>query len=201
MGIGKDTSMAVGDVYAAALCEAAEQAGQLDEVYEQFTDLVGYFAHEPDVEAFLTALTVDDEVRRASLDRLFRGRMNDLLLNTLHVLNDRGRADILRPVYRCFQLRMERIRNQIEVEVYSAAPLPEDLRGELVRVLSERLGKEAILNLHVNESLLGGLIVQVGDRRLDMSLSHHLAALRRRLLERASQEIHSAKPYFSDSAA
>lgn len=201
MAIAKDQSMAVGGIFAKALFEAADRAGQLDEVFEQFHDFVAYMDGEGDFAAFMTALTVDDEVRRATLDKLFRGRMNDLLLNALQVLNDRGRSDVVRAAYRQIELLVEKRRNQKEIEVYVSSPLPDDQREQLKGMLTERLGKEAILNVHVDAELIGGMIVQIDDRRLDMSVKHQSVLLRRRLLDRAGAEIHGRKVYFTDSAS
>lgn len=198
MAIAKDSSLAVGDVYAEALFEAARQQNQLDEVFDQLTELGAYMEREPEFGAFMIALTVDDDAREAVLDKLFRGRMNDLLLNALQVLNRRRRPDLLPALCEQFRKRMETHRNQIEVDVRTARPLPDDQRNELAGALRNRIGKEPILKIKVDESLLGGLIVQVGDKQLDMSISSRLAAMRQKLLARVSTEIHSGRHFFSE---
>jgi len=198
MAIAKDSSLAIGDVYAEALFEAARQQNQLDEVFDQLTELGAYMEREPEFGAFMIALTVDDDAREAVLDKLFRGRMNDLLLNALQVLNRRRRPDLLPALCEQFRKRMETHRNQIEVDVRTARPLPDDQRNELAGALRTRIGKEPILKIKVDESLLGGLIVQVGDKQLDMSISSRLAAMRQKLLARVSTEIHSGRHFFSE---
>ncbi len=155
---------------------------------------------EPEFDAFMTALTLEQSKRQATLDSLFRGKMNDVLLCGLQVLNRRRRPEILRAMYQRFRLDVEAARNQTEVEVYSAVELPEDTRGRLAQMLSEKIGKQALLNVHVEPSLLGGLVVQIGDRRLDASLSRQLTTLRDRLMARASEEIHQRKSYFAEAA-
>lgn len=200
MPAAHDESLAIGDVYARALLEAANEAGQTDEVAEQFDDLVAHLARDAEFAAFLTSLTVDNDKRRVTLEVLFRTRMNDLLLNTLQVLNSRGRAEIIGAVHECFQLRLEAQRNQVEVDVITAVPLPADMREKLARSVGERIGKTVILKPRVDESLVGGIIVQVGDTRLDASLSRHIRNMRARLLERASTEIFSGKQYVGDTA-
>lgn len=198
MAIAKDSSLAIGDVYAEALFEAARQQNQLDEVFDQLTEVGAYMEREPEFGAFMTALTVDDDARETVLDKLFRGRMNDLLLNALQVLNRRRRPDLLPALCEQFRKRMETHRNQIEVDVRTARPLPDDQRNELAGALRNRIGKEPILKIKVDESLLGGLIVQVGDKQLDMSISSRLAAMRQKLLARVSTEIHSGRHFFSE---
>ncbi len=96
-------TMAIADLYAEALLEAAREKEQERSVLADYEELVSYMEREPDFEAFLTSALVDDDPRRASLERLFRGRMNDLLLNMLQVLNNRRRCELVRPVLRCVQ--------------------------------------------------------------------------------------------------
>ena len=188
-------AMAIGDVYAEALLAAANESGQTDEVADQFADFIAYLDRDEEFAAFMTAPSVDDDVRRHCLDRLFRGKLNDLLLNLLHVLNDKGRSDVLRAVHDRFRLRLEEQRGQIEVQVVTATPLPDDLRRTVARELGERLGREAILIERVDRSLIGGMLVQVGDRRVDYSLAGRLDRLRTILVQRASREIFSGREY------
>ncbi len=195
MAAGYDQSLAIGDVYAEALLMAANEQGETDEVAAQFADLIAYMDRDPDFAAFLTVVTVDDDARRTTLEVLFRTRLNDLLLNALQVLNDRGRTDILRGMYERFRLRLEEQRNQIEVDVRTAVPLSEDIRENLRQGLSARLGKDVILVPRVDETLIGGIVVQIGDRRLDGSLSQHLRKMRRQFMDRASTEVFGGRQY------
>lgn len=187
-----------GDVYAQALLEAANEAGRTGAVAEQFNDLIRYMDQDGDFDRFMTASTVNDEVRRSSLERLFRGRMEDLLLNLLQVLNDRGRSELLRPIHERFRLRLEEQRQQMEVEVITAVPLGDEALGRLTAMLSERIGRQAIAVPRVEESIIGGLVLQVGDRRLDASMARQLVRLRERLLGRASAEIHQGRQCIVD---
>jgi F-type H+-transporting ATPase subunit delta len=195
----RDSAQAIGDVYARALLDAANERSQTDEIAEQFADLAAYMDRDPEFAGFMTALTIDDDVRRASLDKLFRGKMNDLLLNTLQVLNDRGRPDIVRAVHERFRILLQEQRGQVEATVRTAVPLSGELRETIRRFLGERLRREVILTVHVDPALLGGLIVQVGDRRLDASLAQQLQKLHKQLLERAGAEIHSGRRFFAEA--
>src|SRR5204862_6969974 len=116
----KDDVKAVADVYAAALLEAAREAGQQDEVVAEFADLIAYMDKNPDVDAFLTAASIKDDARHASLEKIFRGEMNDLLLNLLQVLNHRKRSRLLRAIQRQVHIHMIEQSDQQEVFVDTA---------------------------------------------------------------------------------
>jgi F-type H+-transporting ATPase subunit delta len=191
---GQET-LALGDVYAGALLQSADEAGQTGEVAQELDELIALMDRDQDFDLFLTADTVDDDPRRDSLERIFRGRMNDLLLNLLQVLNNRRRLGLLRAVARCVQLRMEARRHQQEVTVRSAQPLTDSLREQIKRSVSECIGKEALLIEEVAPELIGGLVLQIGDVQVDASVATRLQTLYRRLIERATAEVHEGQRY------
>src|SRR5437868_5141564 len=114
-----DEIMAVADVYAEALLRAAEAKGQQEEVASQVAELREYMQSHQDFAEFLNSASLDDDARRESLERVFRGKMNDLVLDTLQVLNRRNRLHLAAAVARAVELRMKRQRNQQEVMVES----------------------------------------------------------------------------------
>lgn len=188
-----DELMALADVYAEALLHAAADSGQEEAVAAEFADLIAYMDQDRDFEQFLVADSVDDDPRRLSLEKLFRGRMGDLLLNTLQVLNNRNRLDLVREVYRGVQLRMERKHDQQEVIVETAMPLTDALREQIKARVGEYIGKETLLIEQVVPELLGGVIIHIEDIQIDASVASRLRTLRQRFSERAIQEIYSGR--------
>ena len=83
--------------------------------------------------------------------------------------------------------------------VTSAVPLGADARERLTKAMQARTGKKPQLIERVDESLLGGLVVQVGDEKLDCSVAHRLATLRESFRERASREIQAGTAYIAES--
>jgi len=190
-----EDTLLVADVYAAALLETAEAGGQYDEVAAELTDLIAYMDREPEFAMFMVADTVDDDPRRDSLEKLFRGKMADLLLNLLQVLNNRRRMSLLRAVARCVQLRVEARHHQREVTVRTAVPLTDALRDQVRRVVGAYIGREALLIEQVEPGLIGGLVLQMGDIQVDASVDSKLKTMLKRLMERATVEIHQGDRY------
>jgi ATP synthase F1 delta subunit len=188
-----DEVMAIADVYAASLLQLAKEKGEQDEVAAEFRDLIDYLKEHPDFDTFMTSATIDDDPRRDTLEKIFRGRMNDLLLNLLQVLNNRRRLDLVHAVYRAVELRIEEEHHQQEVMVETAAPLPDDLRARLKEALTQRMGKEALLIETVRPELIGGVVLHVKDKRLDASLVTKLRLVRQRLTHRTTVEIHKSE--------
>ena len=191
----KEETMVVADLYAGALLDAAEDADQQRELAAQLEDLVAYVAQDRNFAQFLAAATVDPEARRASLERLFRGRLNDLLVNLLQVMNRRRRLDLVRMVSRCVQLRLEEQRQQQEVTVQTAVPLWHELRTAIEQIVGTWVGKTAILVEEVRPELIGGLVVRVKDKLIDGSVRRRLQALRANLRDRTARALHETDRY------
>ncbi len=190
-----DELMALADVYAEALLAAAAQQNAEEEVADEFADLIRYMDEDAEFNGFMTNDTVDDEPRRESLEKLFRGRMSDLLLNLLQVLNNRNRMSLVRLVYRAVQLRMEARHHQQEVLVETAMPLNDELRSAMKDSLAAYMGKEPLLEERVVPDLIGGVVIHIRDRQIDGSVRSRVESLRDRFSERALHEIHGGRGY------
>jgi len=193
--------LAIADLYAEGLLAAAVERGQEHEVAAQFADLVVFLGDHPDFEQWLVSEVIDVEQRRASLERLFRGRMNDLLLNLLLVLNRRRRQRLVRAVHRCLELRMQEMRGAHEITVETAMPLWHEMRTAIRAVVTGWLGRTPILVEEVRPEMIGGIVIRVDDVRVDGSVVSRLARLRDRLLERAARESFRGHRYLVDAAA
>jgi F-type H+-transporting ATPase subunit delta len=195
MAAFQSQSMVMADVYAEAALAAASERGQAEDLAAEFADLVQYLGRDPDFNTFLTSRSIDDDVRRESLEKLFRGRMNDLVLNVLQVLNRRGRGELVRAVARCVQLRLQALRRQREVSVQTAVPLTDELRAAIKKDVSERIGAEALLIEEIQPDLIGGVIIRIGDEQIDACVASQIRAMRNRLIERGMEEIRGGRGY------
>ena len=182
-----DEQLELADVYAEALFELAAKADQVDAVRNELEELVKLAALEPGLMEFLRSGAIDDDERAEGLERMFRGKLSDVLLNTLGVMNQHGRAHLLQPLRRCFELRCQSAHNQVEVRATSAVALDETQQAEIHRLAAALSGKEPLIEYAVDASLVGGLVLQVGDRRFDGSIRSRLRRAREHLLERGER--------------
>ena len=194
-----EQEIAIARVYAQAALSLAEQQGQSDEVLAELESLSAVMDRDPAFESFLGSPLVDTEKRRAALDRIGQGQMSEILLDTLQVMNNKGRSGLVRAFVEAFRQEYEELRGQVRVRVQSAVPLTPALRERLQQAVSSYTGKTAKLEESVEPSLIGGLVIQVEDRRIDTSVVKEIRGLGQRLLERASQEIHSGSAYIEES--
>ena len=192
--------IAIAGVYAQALLALDESRRQSDEVLDELQGLGGQIVRNPFFADFLSSPLVDTEERRSSLDRMFRGRLNELLLDTLQVMNNKGRSGLLNGLVEAYRQEYEELRGQVRVLVQTAVPLTEGLRQQLQQVVSSYTGKTAKLEENVDADLIGGVVLQVGDSRIDSSVHKEIRGLKQQLMNRASQEIQSGRTYFEEAS-
>lgn len=186
-----ERQIAVARVYAQALLSLAEAQGTAEDVLAELDELVTLLDAEPALEGVLSSPLVDSKERGQALDRLFQTEMSQLLLDTLQVMNSKGRAGLTRSLAEAYRQEHEALRNQIRVDVRAAVPLSDGLEQQLQQATTRFTGKEAKLKVTLDESLIGGVVLHVGDRKIDTSVASELRDLEQRLNDRASREIHS----------
>ena len=186
----------IAEVYARSLLELAIGRGESDAIDREFAEFAAHLQADPDFKAFVTARVIDADQRRKSLDVMFQGRMSELLLNTLHVLNNKDRLEIVGEVQRLYhELTLEQ-QAIVEVHVSAAEPLSDVMRTRLQQLMESRTGRTVRLAEHVDPAILGGLIVRVGDEQIDMSVARQLRRFQKSVLEHAQQHIHAGTELF-----
>jgi len=188
-------SQAIADSYARTLLGLTEQAGTTGAVIEEFRQFAEFMQRDAAMQEFLTSTAIDPERRAAVLEKHFRGRMNDLLLSTLQVINRNGRCTLIPLIYEQYRLAVEVVHHEIDVRVTSAVPLNDALRERLSAAATKLVGKSAVLVETVDPAIIGGLIVRIGDGKLDSSVARRLQRLGALLHERSVHEIHSERAY------
>lgn len=186
-----DKVVALARIYADALLRVADGAGLADEVREEMDTLGTLQTERPAFHDFLVNRGIEEDERRDSLESMFRGRLSDVTVNFLQVLNRKERSALLPAVVAAYRDAHDRLRRRVEVRVTSARPLSDDQRGRLAAAIRRRTGMDARFDETVDASLLGGMVVQIGDAKTDGSAATRLHNLSEALLARASREIHS----------
>ncbi len=110
----------------------------------------------------------------------------------LGVLNEKGRLGLLGEISRAFDLLLDEKWNKVDVDVYVAQPLEGWQFDQVRQRVSDALGKEAIIHQHVDESIIGGLVLKVKDKLIDVSVKSQLSAIRTKLLAGRQRAVRAA---------
>jgi len=188
----------VAGVYARALLALAMDRHEADQIEGELAELAGLVSANPELEGYLSSPLVDEEGRAAALEKALRERASDLVVNTLQVMNGKGRLGLLGALAEAYRLANEHRRGEVDVEVTTAVELSDELRRRIAISASRYAGRTARLIEKVDPELLGGLVLKIGDRKIDSSLARQIHDAREGLFERASQELHGEKSYFDN---
>jgi len=170
--------------YAESAFEIAGRDGTVDR-WRQELDLAAGILEDPAVARGLSDPTVATDIREQAIQAGFKGQVSVPLLNLLRLLVRRGRIHDLPRVAAEFR-RLDNIRLGITpARAVSAAPLePAEVKALTAR-LEQMTGGRIELEQEVDPSLLGGLVVRVGDRLIDGSVRGRLERLRNQLVSGA----------------
>lgn len=164
--------------YATALFDIARDAKSIELVETS----LGKLRAALDESAELQRLTTSPLVSRAETTKTVDAIATALDLdpttrNFLGVLSENRRLGQLGAVIKTFRLLAAHHRGETTAEVTSAHPLGDDQVDALRQALRQRLGREVAVDLSVDPSLLGGLVVRIGSQMIDSSIKTRLNAL------------------------
>jgi F-type H+-transporting ATPase subunit delta len=175
---------AVGERYARALFELADESGQVEAITRELGSLAETYTRSHDLRAVLDNPLVEPEQRAAILRTVGeRLGMSRLGLNAVRLLAQRRRLAALPDVARSLVRLADEKMGVVRARISSATPLSENFCSRLVALLEQRTRKRVLLDLTVDPTLLAGVITRIGDHVIDGTLDGRLQALERRLLE------------------
>ena len=180
----------VGALYAKALLGAA--GGKTDEIVLQLEAVVQECLNRfPALEQALGSPNIVQEEKEAMLDRIFGGKLDKLLLNFIKVLCRRGRAESLRAVQVTASMLREEQLGRLHVQVTSALALDDAQRSAIRTQLKSAFGKDAMLEESIDPTLLGGIVLRIGDKVYDGSVLGKMQQLRQSVLSGVQRSMRS----------
>ena len=173
-------------VYAEALLASATKANEADAVGEQLNAVADdLLANNPDIARFLENPAVKRRQKYDALNAAFnnsRSGTSLLFRKFLGVLHANGRLGMLRDIAAAYRMLQDKAAKRVRVTVRAATELTPEQTEALTQSLADTLNQTPILRVVVEPELLGGLIVQVGDRVYDTSVRSRLETLRTHLM-------------------
>lgn len=184
-----EKEIAIARIYSQALFEVATSHGKSAEVLEEMAGLGELAQTKPDFATFLSSPMVDSADRAVAIDKMFRGRLEDVVVDSLQVINRKGRLSLLPAIAEQYRQLLRDRDQRVDVHVSTAVPLGETLRQQIREVVRRFTGLKPDLHEKVDPTLIGGLVLEVGDRKVDGSVQFEISKYRQRFADRAAREI------------
>ncbi|KAJ3189556.1 ATP synthase subunit O, mitochondrial [Irineochytrium annulatum] len=174
--------------YATALYTAATKKNALDAVENDLKGLRSIIDRDPKIQSFLETPIMDRTAKKQGVDRMLsQGKYSEITQNFFSLLAENGRLDQTGKIMGAFHQILMAHRGEVPVVVTSA----KELDAKLSRQLKDTLQRSSLvsgnqklqLTSKIDPSILGGLIIEVGDKTIDLSVSSKVAKLDRLLKE------------------
>ncbi|WP_102348243.1 F0F1 ATP synthase subunit delta [Bacillus sp. Marseille-P3661] len=180
------SSTAVANRYAVALFELAKEQNQLETVEAELRVVEKVLAENPQFLTLLKQPKISNESKKTMIKEVFGG-VSTTVLNTILLLIDRKREDLLSEIVEEYFVLANNARGIADAKVYSVRPLTQDEEKALSDVFAKKVGKSElrITNI-VDNSLIGGLKLRIGNTIFDGSVKGKLDRMERQLLSAKS---------------
>ena len=171
-------------VYSEALFDVAKEKGTLDEIHEQLGQVADGIADNRDLQVFLFSPYFSSSEKREGISRVVSGADPELV-NFLELLAEKHRMPAITRIRRRFDEMWAKEERRLEVKLTSAVDLPPDLVEEVGKQIEKQTGQTIELETDVDENVLGGIVLQVGNMVLDASVRNKLERLRKEVAKAA----------------
>jgi len=171
--------------YAQSILDLANEQKQAEPIGQELASLKQILDENPQIREVFTNPAISADERGGLLERVFKNNIAPLLFNTLGVLNAHNRLGLISQIAQAYDELLDRQLGKVEVDLTVAQKLDANQLEQAKRRIGEALGREAIVHQYVDESIIGGMIMRVGDKLIDSSVRYQLAAMRKQLLESA----------------
>ena len=176
---------AIAQVYAKSLYELADDAGgreKIVELAEELEQICELARGDRTFREFLASPIINTKARGEAIRRIFHGRITDLFLRFLLVLNNKARLRRLESISAAFDQLVHEALGRIEVDIYTPGPLGPEQLDTIKRRIQAALGKDPVLYSYTDAAMIGGVRLRIGDQLIDGSVASRLRRLRQHLL-------------------
>ena len=167
--------------YAEALLAVAHAEGVLDRVQDELYAFASAVERHADLREALTDAALPPERKKAVIEELLGGRAHPLTATLVGFVVDAGHARRIGPIAAELAREAARRSQKTLAEVRSAVPLTDEQSSRLAEALSSATGQPIELKAAVDPSVIGGVVVRVGDEVFDGSVASRLNGARQHL--------------------
>jgi F-type H+-transporting ATPase subunit delta len=194
------TAQQVGEVYARALLGVGQASGRTADLFGELNEFDDCLRQLPKLAQALQAPRVPEAEKEKMLRKALTGKVSSDFLNFLLVLIRRGRFDAVSAIRQSAAKLFDEVTGQVRATVTTASPLGAEAQGKLAERLGKLLGKKVRIDTQIDESIIGGVVVRVGDTVYDASVANQLNQVRAKTAKRIADSIRGSLDRFASDA-
>jgi len=171
---GTDVGLHVGDVYSKALYDLAEEFGIVEEVKNEMALLATLIEQEREFLHIMSSPQFAAEYKQSLLNNMFAGKISDLTLNFLLVVDKHSRTMYLSQMIDKFGEVWDAHHGISIVELAFHENLSPEELANVTQAISNAMGKQVQLRLNVKPAIMGGAVIRYGESVIDNSIKARL---------------------------
>jgi F-type H+-transporting ATPase subunit delta len=164
--------------YAKAVLSLANEQNSASKLNDDMKSIVNAVAESKDLSDMLQSPVIHSKVKKATLLEVFPN-MNKLSVKLIDLLVENKRIGIIDEVAQKINMLFDESLGTQIAKVTTAIPLTKELEAKVLTKVKELTGNDAEVQNTVDESILGGFILRVGDIQYNASIANKLDKLKR----------------------
>ncbi len=170
--------------YAKSLIDLSIERGELENVYNDMQYLQAISTGNRDFVNILRSPVISSDKKQSILESVTQGKIGELTTLFNRLLVRKGREANLPEIAKAFIEQYKEKRQIHGVRLTTAAPISDSVKQDIVEKVKTQTGiKNIELTALVDEDLIGGFVLQVGDTLIDASISYDLNAIKKQFLD------------------
>ena len=168
--------------YAKALIDLSVEQKNLDVILGDMKDFVSTLKHNHQIVTMLKSPVVKGDNKMAVLNKIFGKTYHKNTMGFFGIIIRKNRASFLLPIAEVFVEQYNELNNIMLASVKTAQPIDQKLTDEIKQFISSYTGKTIELKSTVDPELIGGMVIQMGDKLFDASIQGKLNKLKHELI-------------------
>jgi F-type H+-transporting ATPase subunit delta len=176
------TSIVLARRYAKALFAMGKEEGKLEDCSAKLKEVYDLLKENPDLELALTNPVFPADRKMSVMEQVMKlYSIEGALASFFTLLVERNRVQYLKPIMDAFQEFIDEETGVVRAVVRAPVPLTDEITQQLKEVMAKVSGKEVVLQVKEDPSVIGGMIAHIGDTIWDGSIKSQLQGLKQNI--------------------
>ena len=165
--------------YAKSLLGLVVEQNKLEDTLSDMKHIVSVCSENKDLSLLLKSPIVKTDKKMSILSEIFSKSISDVTMSFIHIITSKKREMYLEGIAESF-ISLYKVHNNIEsVTLTTAVPIDENTKSEILSYIKKKGKTDVELTEIIDEDILGGMIVKMGDKQLDASVIRDIKELKK----------------------
>jgi F-type H+-transporting ATPase subunit delta len=186
----------LGNVYAKALLGFGQETQAVDSLIDELDGVVDAVESTPQLKMALESPRISVGEKDRLVQKIFGGKVSQDLVNFLKIVGAKNRFDCLVAIRSAAHCIHDEMAGRVQATLTTAHQVDDSVRQNLESKLSAVFGKQVGLTAKVDNKIIGGMVVRIGDTVYDGSVVNQLSRVRVKAVKRATDAIRQSVENF-----